>query len=89
VIAEGYGSDTTALSTALFNNGLSCGACFAVRCVNDAKWCKPATVVVTATNLCPPGTWCTPPSLHLNLAQSPFLKIAQYTAGIVPVQFRR
>lgn len=98
--STGYGTRTAALSTALFNDGGSCGQCYRIICdySSDNQWCrKGVSVTVTATNFCPPnydlpsnnGGWCNPPLQHFDMAQPAWEKIGIYKGGIVPVLFQR
>jgi Lytic transglycolase len=96
----GYNTDTAALSTALFNDGASCGQCYKMVCDYNSvpQWClKGTSIIITATNFCPPnwdipsdaGGWCNPPREHFDMAQPAFEKIAIYSAGIVPILYQR
>ncbi|CAN6251100.1 unnamed protein product [Urochloa humidicola] len=98
--SQGYGTRTAALSTALFNDGASCGQCYKIACDRkraDPMFCKPGvTVTVTATNLCPPnwgypdGGWCNTVRSHFDMAQPAWEKIGADTRnGIIPVMYRR
>nr|ACU18436.1 unknown [Glycine max] len=98
--STGYGTDTAALSTAIFNDGASCGECYKIICdyQTDPRWClKGASVTITATSFCPPnfalpnnnGGWCNPPLKHFDMAQPAWEKIGIYRGGIVPVLFQR
>ncbi|KAF7139059.1 hypothetical protein RHSIM_Rhsim07G0249800 [Rhododendron simsii] len=91
----GYGVATTALSTALFNNGASCGQCYRIICDStlDPQFCiKGKSITVTASDFCPPnwaepsdnGGWCNPPRPHFDMSQPAWLHIGIYVGGIVP-----
>ncbi|GAQ55178.1 rare lipoprotein A (RlpA-like double-psi [Streptomyces acidiscabies] len=94
---RGIGIMSTAVSTALFNDGAACGARYKVRCAESrSSYCIPgAEVTVTVTNLCPPnwalpsnnGGWCNPPRQHFDLSQPAFEKIAKISAGIAPIEY--
>ncbi|GLJ19695.1 hypothetical protein SUGI_0356760 [Cryptomeria japonica] len=97
---SGYGIANGALSSALFNNGATCGACYKIVCDwrQDPQWCLPGTsIIITATNLCPAnpalpsdnGGWCNLPLEHFDLSEQAFLQIAKYKSGIVPIQYKR
>jgi hypothetical protein len=90
----GYGTDTAALSSTLFNSGFSCGACYELTCdMSGSQYYHPgASVVVTATNFCPHGSnreWCNPPRQHFDLAQPVFTKLAQEVGSVIPINYRR
>ncbi|KAK1594074.1 hypothetical protein QYE76_052381 [Lolium multiflorum] len=96
---DGYATNSTALSTTLWGDGKSCGACYAITCdTSRTKDCKPGTsITVTATNFCPQdyskpndaGGWCNPPRQHFDMSEPAWETIAQYRAGIVPVNYAR
>ncbi|KAJ3679072.1 hypothetical protein LUZ60_017083 [Juncus effusus] len=95
----GYGRLTTGLSSALFDRGSKCGACFEIRCVNHIHWCLQGSpsIVVTATDFCAPnwglpddyGGWCNFPREHFEMSESSFASIAKRKADIIPIQYRK
>ena len=96
---QGYGINNAALSTALFNDGASCGQCYLIICdTAKSRMCNAGkAVTVSATNFCPPnwalpndnGGWCNPPRPHFDMSQPAWLNIGIYKAGIIPVLYQR
>ncbi|XP_027771444.1 expansin-A23-like [Solanum pennellii] len=88
---QGYGLETAALSTALFNNGATCGACFQIKCVNAPKACHPDQIItinvpisaLQITQKLQMFGVINPPQQHFDLSLQMFLKIAEYKAGVV------
>ncbi|KAI3974808.1 hypothetical protein MKX01_028068 [Papaver californicum] len=71
--------ESAALSTALFNDGYGCGSCYQIK-----YFCPPNYALPSNNRGCR-----NPPNYHFNLPKTAFLEIAEYKAGIVPVQYRR
>ncbi|KAF7810230.1 putative expansin-A30 [Senna tora] len=90
LFTNGYGTDTAALSSTLFNDGFACGTCFQIKCYQSSA-CHSTVpfTTVTATNLCPPnwaepsdnGGWCNPPRAHFDMSKPAFMRIAEWKAG--------
>ncbi|KAF8721768.1 hypothetical protein HU200_022947 [Digitaria exilis] len=89
--SQGYGTSTAALSTALFNDGASCGQCYEIACDHetDPTWWPPTSALQTTR--CPGdnGGWCNPPRPHFDMAQPAWEKIGVYRGGIIPVIYKR
>lgn len=95
-VHAGFGTNTAALSGALFGGGEACGACCELKCdyENDPRWCiRRGRATITATNFCPPnnhGGWCDPPRHHFDVSVAAFFRIARKAdEGIVPILYRR
>lgn len=97
--ALGYGSFTAALSAPLFQGGAACGGCYQLKCapvretrtVHNWCWSYSRSIVVTATNLCPPGShggWCAWRP-HFDLPMPAFTSLAKQVGGVAPVFYRR
>ncbi|BBN05085.1 expansin [Marchantia polymorpha subsp. ruderalis] len=98
MFTRGYGLETAALSTVLFNNGLTCGACFMLKCrLNESRWCysNVSSITISATNFCPPNLnrttdgWCNLPRSHFDLSVKMFTTLARAVGGIIPVLYKR
>ncbi|KAJ1295453.1 hypothetical protein BS78_01G225500 [Paspalum vaginatum] len=95
----GYGVNNAALSTTLYNNGVSCGQCYTITCDGSrsgGQYCKSGnSVTVTATNLCPPnyalpgGGWCGPGRPHFDMSQPAWATIGNVQGGIIPVLYQQ
>ncbi|EFJ20137.1 hypothetical protein SELMODRAFT_36179, partial [Selaginella moellendorffii] len=86
-----YDSNIVAIGSETFNNGLGCGACFEVRCVNDTICREEPTTVVVVTDECPE---C--PADQLDFSGTAFESLAiegqgdaLRARGIISIEYRR
>ncbi|KAL9678687.1 hypothetical protein QQ045_016536 [Rhodiola kirilowii] len=88
-----YGNKTAAISIAMYNQGLTCGACYEIACAKSSS-CLQSKVQVTATSMCSPNyldptkNWCRQPLKHFQLPESVFSVISKDVSAVVPVVFR-
>lgn len=85
-----YGKDVVAVSEDLWADGLACGACFEIECINDVACHAGVKHTVTVTDSCIGCGNFTDrgiqPGQHFDLSRTAFAAIADVRAGFI--QFR-
>ncbi|CAA0808824.1 Expansin-B3 [Striga hermonthica] len=90
-----YHGRVSAGNAALFQQGMGCGACFKVKCL-DPSICRRRAISVIITDECPPGGACSDNQYHFDLSGPAFGRLAIpgmadsiRTRGEVPIVFSR
>ncbi|KAA0038531.1 expansin-like B1 [Cucumis melo var. makuwa] len=78
-----------ATASDLYRNGLGCGACYQIRCIDSELCSEKGTMVVITDQGSGPGDFIMSRRAYAGLAQTPYAAVSLMALGVIDIEYKR